>query len=106
MIGKKPVRVVLLWHMHQPDFRDFNTGEFTQPWVYLHAINGLANTGRGAIVLVPEIALTPQLLGRFKKRFGNRAADDSPARRRITMEGDAAGGIGAIAWSARTGTLR
>ena len=24
--------------MHQPDFRDFSTGEFTQPWVYLHAI--------------------------------------------------------------------
>ncbi len=32
------LRLVLLWHMHQPDFRDFNTGEFTQPWVYLHAI--------------------------------------------------------------------
>jgi primosomal protein N' (replication factor Y) len=42
--------------------------------VYLHAISGLANTGNGAIVLVPEIALTPQLLGRFRKRFGNRVA--------------------------------
>jgi primosomal protein N' (replication factor Y) (superfamily II helicase) len=42
--------------------------------VYLHAISGLANTGKGSIVLVPEIALTPQLLGRFKKRFGNRVA--------------------------------
>jgi len=30
--------LVLLWHMHQPDFRDFASGEFTQPWVYLHAI--------------------------------------------------------------------
>ena len=29
---------VLLWHMHQPDFRDQATGEFVQPWVYLHAI--------------------------------------------------------------------
>jgi primosomal protein N' (replication factor Y) len=42
--------------------------------VYLHAISGLANTGKGAIVLAPEIALTPQLLGRFRKRFGNRVA--------------------------------
>ncbi len=30
--------LVLLWHMHQPDFRDHATGEFAQPWVYLHAI--------------------------------------------------------------------
>jgi len=42
--------------------------------VYLHSIAKLAGTGRGAIVLVPEIALTPQLLGRFKQRFGNRVA--------------------------------
>ena len=42
--------------------------------VYLHAISGLANTGKGAIVLVPEIALTPQLLARFKGRFGGRVA--------------------------------
>jgi len=42
--------------------------------VYLHAIRELANTGRGSVVLVPEIALTPQLLGRFRKRFGNRVA--------------------------------
>ena len=30
--------------------------------------------GRGAIVLVPEIALTPQALGRFRSRFGERVA--------------------------------
>src|SRR5439155_11613215 len=29
---------------------------------------------RGAIVLVPEIALTPQALGRFQARFGGRIA--------------------------------
>jgi alpha-amylase/alpha-mannosidase (GH57 family) len=38
MTAAKQLRLALLWHMHQPDFRDFNTGEFTQPWVYLHAI--------------------------------------------------------------------
>jgi primosomal protein N' (replication factor Y) len=42
--------------------------------VYLHCIAALAGEGKGAIVLVPEIALTPQLLGRFRKRFGNRVA--------------------------------
>jgi alpha-amylase/alpha-mannosidase (GH57 family) len=38
MTAKNPLQLVLLWHMHQPDFRDFKTGEFTQPWVYLHAM--------------------------------------------------------------------
>ncbi len=42
--------------------------------VYLQSISGLAGSGRGAIVLVPEIALTPQLLSRFRRRFGNRVA--------------------------------
>jgi primosomal protein N' (replication factor Y) len=42
--------------------------------VYLHAIRQLAGTGKGALVLVPEIALTPQLLGRFRQRFGGRVA--------------------------------
>ncbi len=42
--------------------------------VYLQVIAKLANRGSGAIVLVPEIALTPQLLARFKGRFGSRVA--------------------------------
>ena len=42
--------------------------------VYLRAISQLRGTGKGSIVLVPEIALTPQLLGRFRSRFGGRVA--------------------------------
>ena len=42
--------------------------------VYLHSIKQQADLGRGTIVLVPEIALTPQLLGRFQRRFGSRVA--------------------------------
>jgi len=30
--------VVLLWHMHQPEYRDAITGQYTLPWTYLHAI--------------------------------------------------------------------
>jgi alpha-amylase/alpha-mannosidase (GH57 family) len=30
--------VVLLWHMHQPQYRDALTGRYTLPWTYLHAI--------------------------------------------------------------------
>jgi len=42
--------------------------------VYLRCIAALTGTGKGSIVLVPEIALTPQLLGRFRRRFGGRVA--------------------------------
>jgi alpha-amylase/alpha-mannosidase (GH57 family) len=38
MNNEKKLDLVILWHMHQPDFRDHATGEFAQPWVYLHAI--------------------------------------------------------------------
>jgi primosomal protein N' (replication factor Y) len=42
--------------------------------VYLQACAAALGRGRGAIVLVPEIALTPQALGRFRARFGDRVA--------------------------------
>jgi primosomal protein N' (replication factor Y) len=38
--------------------------------IYLRAIEEVLNQGREAIVLVPEISLTPQLFSRFKDRFG------------------------------------
>jgi primosomal protein N' (replication factor Y) len=42
--------------------------------VYLQACAAALARGRTAIVLVPEIALTPQALGRFRARFGDRIA--------------------------------
>jgi primosomal protein N' (replication factor Y) len=42
--------------------------------VYLQAVQATLAAGRGAIVLVPEIALTPQTVGRFQARFGDVVA--------------------------------
>ena len=42
--------------------------------VYLQAIAHELEAGRGAIVMVPEIALTPQTVQRFASRFGDRVA--------------------------------
>jgi primosomal protein N' (replication factor Y) (superfamily II helicase) len=42
--------------------------------VYLQACAAALERGLGAIVLVPEIALTPQTVGRFAARFGARVA--------------------------------
>jgi primosomal protein N' (replication factor Y) len=42
--------------------------------VYLEAARETLQRGRGAIVLVPEIALTPQTMDRFRRRFGDAVA--------------------------------
>jgi primosomal protein N' (replication factor Y) len=42
--------------------------------VYLAAAEAALARGRGAIVLVPEIALAPQTVSRFASRFGDRVA--------------------------------
>jgi alpha-amylase/alpha-mannosidase (GH57 family) len=38
MSGGTRFPVVLLWHMHQPQYRDPTSGEYILPWTYLHAI--------------------------------------------------------------------
>jgi primosomal protein N' (replication factor Y) (superfamily II helicase) len=42
--------------------------------VYLRACGAALERGLGTIVLVPEIALAPQTVGRFRSRFGDRVA--------------------------------
>ncbi len=42
--------------------------------IYLQTIEDCLDTGKEAIVLVPEISLTPQMVERFKSRFGDRVA--------------------------------
>ncbi|MEA2698804.1 MAG: hypothetical protein QOI66_3075, partial [Myxococcales bacterium] len=54
--------------------------------VYLQVIAEVRAAGRGALVLVPEIALTPQLAARFRARFGEDVAvlhSGLPARERL-----------------------
>jgi primosomal protein N' (replication factor Y) len=42
--------------------------------VYMRATAAALEHGRGAIVMVPEIALTPQIVARFSERFGETVA--------------------------------
>jgi len=70
--------------------------------VYIRACEAAVAAGRGAIVLVPEIALTPQTVGRFRARFENVAllhsglseAERRDERERI-LAGDARVVVGA-----------
>ncbi len=42
--------------------------------VYIELLKSVVQQGRGAIVLVPEIALTPQTVARFRSHFGDAVA--------------------------------
>ncbi len=42
--------------------------------VYMEIIEEMLKMGKTSIVLVPEISLTPQIVGRFRERFGQRIA--------------------------------
>ncbi|MEW8211882.1 MAG: primosomal protein N' [Candidatus Thiodiazotropha taylori] len=42
--------------------------------VYLHLVSDVLAQGRQALILVPEIGLTPQLLQRFQQRMGHEVA--------------------------------
>ena len=42
--------------------------------VYMNLIEEVLKEGKEAIVLVPEISLTPQMVTRFRNRFGNQIA--------------------------------
>jgi alpha-amylase/alpha-mannosidase (GH57 family) len=38
MSENKKLKLVLCWHMHQPEYRNLKTGEYQLPWTYLHVI--------------------------------------------------------------------
>ena len=42
--------------------------------VFMNTIKQVVEKGKRAVVLVPEISLTPQTVGRFRARFGERVA--------------------------------
>jgi primosomal protein N' (replication factor Y) (superfamily II helicase) len=67
--------------------------------VYLRAVEETLRHGRQAIVLVPEISLTPQTCRRFRDRFGEVAVLHShltPAERHAQWRRIAAGEVGVV----------
>ena len=42
--------------------------------VYLQTAQAAVDLGRSVIILVPEISLTPQMIGRIRSRFGQAVA--------------------------------
>ena len=74
----KPVRLALLWHMHQPLYREPETGEYLMPWVRLHATRAY-NDMAWILERHPGVRCTvnfvPVLLEQLEDYAGGRARD-------------------------------
>ncbi|HEU4384149.1 MAG TPA: glycoside hydrolase family 57 protein [Anaeromyxobacteraceae bacterium] len=94
-----PVRLAILWHMHQPLYRDPETGEHLLPWVRLHsarAYNDMAAVLERHQGVRCTVNFTPVLLeqledqaagasDRFVDLSSRRAADLSAEDRRLLL---------------------
>ena len=71
------IRLVLLWHMHQPFYKDMVTGEYRLPWVRLHALKDYY----GMVKLLDEFPdvhqnfnLVPSLVAQIQDYVARRCA--------------------------------
>ncbi len=72
------IRLVLLWHMHQPFYKDMVTGEYRLPWVRLHALKDYY----GMVKLLDEFPqvhqnfnLVPSLVAQIQDYVAGEAHD-------------------------------
>ncbi len=76
--GSPKIRLVLLWHMHQPFYKDMVTGEYRLPWVRLHALKDYC----GMVKLLDEFPqvhqnfnLVPSLVAQIQDYVSGQAHD-------------------------------
>lgn len=74
-----PLSVAIVWHMHQPFYRDLRTGEIPLPWVRLHAAKDYLHMAE-ALARHPEMHLTinmvPSLTDQMLAWAKGQEADD------------------------------
>ena len=98
MCAVRKLDLVLLWHMHQPDYRDYATGEFRLPWVYLHAIKDYSDMAwhlehhAGAKVVVNLAPVLLDQLEDYADQFSQGKLRDPLLRLFARDEGEPIGG--------------
>src|SRR5205085_196190 len=72
------IRLVFLWHMHQPFYKDLVTGEYRLPWVRMHALKDYY----GMVKLLDEFPrvhqnfnLVPSLITQINEYVAGTAKD-------------------------------
>ena len=73
------IRLIFLWHMHQPFYKDLVTGEYRLPWVRMHALKDYY----GMVKLLDEFPtvhqnfnLVPSLLTQIEDYVAGEAKDE------------------------------
>ncbi len=56
-MGKRPLCIAILWHMHQPDYGNVETGEIYLPWTRFHAVKDYYDMA-ALVAETPGLALT------------------------------------------------
>jgi alpha-amylase/alpha-mannosidase (GH57 family) len=77
-----PLHVAFVWHMHQPFYKDTETGEYTLPWVRLHAVKDylhLAEVIREFPDVHQTINFVPSLVEQLEDYARGRAIDPALA---------------------------
>ena len=83
------LKVVLAWHMHQPEYRDRVRDEFRLPWTYLHAIKDYVDMV-GHLEAVPSaravVNFAPTLLeqiGDYTRQLEAHLREGAPIRDKV-----------------------
>ena len=74
-----PIRLALLWHQHQPQYKDQASGKYLLPWVRLHAIKdyyGMARIAQMVPGFKHQINLVPSLVEQIQDYANGTATDD------------------------------
>ncbi len=72
------IRVVILWHMHQPFYKDLIKGEYRLPWVRLHALKdyyGMVRLAQEIPQVHQTFNLVPSLITQIEDYVGGVARD-------------------------------
>lgn len=86
MSAKRPLRVVLCWHMHQPQYLDPVSETYQLPWTYLHAIKDYVDMAAhlaavpGARAVVNFAPVLLEQLADYAAQIRHHLADGSPIR--------------------------
>jgi alpha-amylase/alpha-mannosidase (GH57 family) len=75
--GGPKVRVALVWHMHQPSYRDPVHGAFVLPWVRLHALRDYLGMLK-ALAPTPSVHATFNLVPSLVDQLEAYAEDRAP----------------------------
>ena len=80
-MGKKPLCLAILWHMHQPDYGNVQTGEIDLPWTRFHAVKDyydMAALAAASPGLRLTINVVPSLMDQLDT-YGKRRARETYA---------------------------